>query len=121
MNTPNSVKSQPHAPSPSPADRLPAWLQGQRGLIVLGTLVLGIGIALSLGWLAAIGVAPLLLSVLPCFAMCALGLCMSRMTVSPDKVSPTISPGGESAATAVERRNPCCSSRQSTATTIDER
>src|SRR3546814_3036862 len=29
--------------------------------------------------LVAVGVAPLLLSVLPCAAMCALGLCMNRM------------------------------------------
>ena len=44
-----------------------------------------IGLAAVLGgaiygwdWLTALGVAPLLLSVLPCVAMCALGLCMSR-------------------------------------------
>ena len=30
-------------------------------------------------WLAAIGVAPFLLSVAPCAAMCGLGLCMHRM------------------------------------------
>jgi len=30
-------------------------------------------------WLVAIGVAPLLLSVAPCVAMCGLGLCMNRM------------------------------------------
>jgi hypothetical protein len=30
-------------------------------------------------WLVAIGVAPVLLSVAPCAAMCGLGLCMSRM------------------------------------------
>ncbi len=29
-------------------------------------------------WLVAIGVAPLLLSVAPCAAMCGLGLCMHR-------------------------------------------
>ena len=30
-------------------------------------------------WLIAIGVAPVILSVAPCAAMCALGLCMHRM------------------------------------------
>ena len=38
------------------------------------------GIAFNWGWLVAAGVAPLLLSVLPCVAMCALGICMHRMT-----------------------------------------
>lgn len=36
------------------------------------------GLALNWNWLVAVGVAPLLLSALPCVAMCALGLCMSR-------------------------------------------
>jgi len=43
-------------------------------------LISGAGIAagLALGWegLAAIGAAPILVGLLPCLAMCALGLCM---------------------------------------------
>jgi hypothetical protein len=31
---------------------------------------------LNWGWLTAVGAAPILLSLLPCAAMCALGLCM---------------------------------------------
>jgi hypothetical protein len=38
-----------------------------------------IGAALNWSWLVAVGIAPLLLTVLPCAAMCALGLCMNRM------------------------------------------
>lgn len=34
--------------------------------------------ALGWKWLVATGVASLLLSVLPCLAMCALGMCMNR-------------------------------------------
>jgi hypothetical protein len=49
---------------------------GRRGLIVLGVLVVAAGLALNWSWLVAIGVAPLLLTALPCVAMCALGLCM---------------------------------------------
>jgi len=30
------------------------------------------------GWLVAAGIAPVLLSVLPCLVMCGLGLCMMR-------------------------------------------
>jgi hypothetical protein len=55
------------------------WLGGRRGLIVLAATV-GLGtVALSWGWLVAVGIAPLLLTFAPCAAMCALGLCASRM------------------------------------------
>jgi len=54
------------------------WLRGWRGLTVLGFV--GVVAGLWLGWssLVAAGFAPLLLGVLPCIAMCALGLCMRR-------------------------------------------
>jgi hypothetical protein len=43
--------------------------------VATGAVVVG---GLALGWpsLVAIGIAPLLLSLLPCLAMCALGICM---------------------------------------------
>lgn len=56
------------------------YLGGRRGLVLAGTAVVAAGLAFNWSWLVAAGVAPLLLSVLPCVAMCALGLCMSRMT-----------------------------------------
>lgn len=49
---------------------------GTRGLLILGAAVIVAGLALNWSWLVAIGVAPLLLTALPCVAMCALGLCM---------------------------------------------
>ena len=55
------------------------YLGGRRGLLVLGGAVVVAGLASNWSWLVAAGVAPLLLSVLPCVAMCALGLCMNRM------------------------------------------
>ena len=55
------------------------WLGGRRGLIGLAMVLGSAAIALSWGWLAAVGIAPLLLAVAPCAAMCALGLCASRM------------------------------------------
>ena len=55
------------------------YLGGRRGLLVLAVAVVVAGAALNWSWLAAAGVAPLLLGLLPCAAMCALGLCMSRM------------------------------------------
>jgi hypothetical protein len=55
------------------------YLGGRRGLLVLAAAVLVAGLALNWGWLVAAGIAPLLLTALPCVAMCALGLCMNRM------------------------------------------
>lgn len=67
------------------------YLGNRRVLLIVGSVVLVAGLAFNWSWLAAIGVAPLLLSVLPCVAMCALGLCMNKMsgrscsTESPSK------------------------------------
>lgn len=52
------------------------WLGGRSGLIVIVSIVAGAGLWLIWGWLVYLGVAPLVLSVLPCAVMCALGLCM---------------------------------------------
>ena len=53
-------------------------LGGRRGLLALAGFVVVVGIGANWSWLVAAGLAPLLISVLPCVAMCALGLCMSR-------------------------------------------
>jgi hypothetical protein len=49
--------------------------------LVIGAFAVGV-IAAALvwqwSWLVVLGVAPLLLSLAPCAAMCALGLCMHR-------------------------------------------
>lgn len=39
-----------------------------------------VGTAWNWSWLAAVGIAPLLLAFLPCAAMCALGLCVSKIS-----------------------------------------
>ena len=56
------------------------YLGGRRGLLLLGAIAAVAGVASSWSWLVAAGIAPLLLSVAPCVAMCALGLCMHRAT-----------------------------------------
>jgi len=55
------------------------YLSGRRGLILLTVAILGAGLVLNWSWLVAVGVAPLLLALAPCAAMCALGLCMNKM------------------------------------------
>jgi hypothetical protein len=55
------------------------WLRGRNGVISLILLAVVAGAALNWSWLVAVGIAPLLITVLPCAAMCALGLCMNKM------------------------------------------
>lgn len=55
------------------------YLGGRRGLIVLSVAVLAAAAYFNWSWLVAIGVAPLLLALAPCAAMCALGLCMRNL------------------------------------------
>jgi hypothetical protein len=56
---------------------------------VLALALIGAGLAWRWSWLAAIGVAPLLISAAPCVAMCALGLCMHRMCNRTGSAAPT--------------------------------
>ena len=75
----------PANPSPrsSVQDALSAaryYLGSRTGMIAVAALALGLGAYFNWGWLVAAGIAPLLIGVLPCMAMCALGLCMDRKT-----------------------------------------
>lgn len=58
----------------SPARRMSSL--GRRGWMMAALAVVGTGTVFNWGWLTAIGAAPLILSLAPCAAMCALGLCM---------------------------------------------
>ena len=86
MTPPNTPLQAPRADDPSLGRDYLAALKpglyglrarlGTRGLVILGAAVVAVGLALNWSWLVAIGVAPLLLTALPCVAMCALGVCM---------------------------------------------
>lgn len=115
MNMPNSAESPSHTRSQLWTDGLPSWLRGRRGLVVLGVLALGLGAAFNWSWLVAAGAVPLLLSLLPCLAMCALGLCMKRMSGTKDKTSSTIAPEETDTTAPVEAPKSCCSSGQGAA------
>ena len=56
------------------------YLGGRRTLFVLAAVLIVGGIALNWGWLVAIGLAPIIITLLPCAVMCALGLCMHKMS-----------------------------------------
>lgn len=71
----------------------PRWLTRRRLLFVGAATVMGGGMALNWGWLTAIGLAPVLVSLAPCAVMCGLGLCMKGgsgkgCAKSPDGASP---------------------------------
>lgn len=53
-------------------------LMGRRGKFIIGGGFAIGGLFFGWDWLVAAGLAPILLTVLPCAAMCGLGLCMNR-------------------------------------------
>src|SRR6266852_3769086 len=55
------------------------YVGGRRGLLILAVVAVIGGAALNWGWLVAAGIAPVLLTVLPCLVMCGLGLCMNKL------------------------------------------
>ncbi len=59
------------------------YLGGRRAMFVLALAAIGAGLAYNWSGLVAVGIAPLLLSVLPCLVLCALGLCMHKKSGSP--------------------------------------
>ncbi len=62
------------------------WLTGRRGLIVAAIALAGGGLALGWNWLVAVGAAPLILSLAPCAAMCALGICAMQKAAKSSAV-----------------------------------
>ena len=79
----------------------------RRVLIAVGVLALVLGAAFNWSWLVAIGAAPVLLAVLPCAAMCALGLCamgMGRSTAGAQASSADAATDG-----SVGAEGACCS------------
>ena len=80
---------------------LPAVLRGWRLWLLVGSAALAAGVAWQWHWLLAIGVLPFVVSVAPCVAMCALGLCASRLGGSSCQSS---SAGGSSSTTVTPAR-----------------
>jgi len=72
------------------------WFRGRRGMIALAVAVLGIAAYFNWSWLVAAGIAPILIALAPCAAMCALGLCMKGGAGS--SCSSEKNPAGDSAA-----------------------
>lgn len=90
-------------------------------LLAITAGVIGFSAYFSWGWLVAAGIAPLLLTLAPCAAMCALGMCTMggkskiapaiRFDDSADSAGKiavgTVSPNPDSPATGKDKGN-CC-------------
>ena len=63
-------------------DRIRQALTVRRALWFAAALAAALGLTLRWNWLVAAGVAPILVSLLPCAAMCALGFCAHK-AISP--------------------------------------
>ena len=70
----------------------PQWLTRRRLLVVGAATVIGSGMALNWGWITAIGLAPILITLAPCAAMCGLGLCMKGGSSKCCSKSPDAAP-----------------------------
>lgn len=80
MTSTELIQTRQASPSRGVQSVLRSTFGGRRGLIAASAGIVIAGLAFNWSWLVAAGIAPVLLSVLPCVAMCALGLCMNRMT-----------------------------------------
>ena len=52
------------------------WPLARSGPVTAAMAMIGGGMAMSWGWLTAIGAAPLILNLAPCAAMCVTGFCV---------------------------------------------
>ena len=55
------------------------YLGGWRGVLILTALALATALALNWSRLVAAGIAPAILTFLPCAVMCGAGLCMNKL------------------------------------------
>ena len=80
MTTANETKDESRLTLAQTARALFAhYLGNRKALVLLAVAIAGAGLALNWTWLVAAGIAPILVALAPCAALCALGLCMSRM------------------------------------------
>ena len=80
---------------------------GRRGWLIAVLALVSAGAALNWGWLTAIGLAPLILSLAPCAAMCAAGMCMtSGSAPCATKTTPAVGPNpADNLSTSTERND----------------
>jgi hypothetical protein len=80
-----STTAMPQSGLADPARR---WFRGRRALILTAVAVAGGRTWFGWPWLAAAGIAPVLLSLAPCAAMCAVGICTMKACSKPGSSIP---------------------------------
>ncbi len=100
------------------------YLWRPRVLLTLATTAIVAGLALNWNWLVAAGVAPILISILPCLIMCAVGACM--MCRSGEKQSAPVGDAADAAnrptmlaMTKTNKTSPAANSSTSTPHSIE--
>lgn len=110
MTTSDTTKTASPSPARDLLDAARHYLGGRRALVILAIIALIGGIALNWNWLVAAGIAPLLLTALPCLVMCGLGLCMNKLIggscASQATQSKTSEPIGPKATTDIADTDP---------------
>ena len=76
MSTSESTKTDDSSLTRDALSAVRYYLGNRRALLVLAIVSSIAGLALNWHWLVAVGLAPILLSTLPCLVMCAFGVCM---------------------------------------------
>lgn len=79
LNLPNTNSTRSRLPNEQLYSLL-SYFRGRRGLILLAVIGGAAAFKFNWEWLVLVGAAPLILAVLPCAAMCGLGLCMKRFS-----------------------------------------
>jgi hypothetical protein len=88
MTTSDSSKALNAAPGDFPRT-IRRYLGNRRLLLVAAIVALVAGATLNWGWLVALGVAPTLLSLLPCLVMCGVGVCCMKMMAGSGEKPPS--------------------------------
>jgi hypothetical protein len=78
------------------------YLGNRWTVIALGAVAVVIGLAFGgWGWLVAAGLAPVILSTLPCLIMCGLGVCFMCRSSNKESASPSIDAATSSSALGI--------------------
>lgn len=95
MTTPTTTERQDSSLTRDLIHAARHYLGRPRVLLILATIAIVAGLVFNWSWLVAIGLAPILISTLPCLVMCAFGVCM--MCRSGEKKSAPVRDAAESA------------------------
>jgi fatty acid desaturase len=105
MTTPQSSKAADASPVRDLRHAARYYFGNRTALAILAIVAIAAGLALNWSWLVAAGIAPVLLTALPCLVMCGLGLCMNKMAGRSCALGSAQSTSGEIKQTQSDERN----------------